>query len=245
MENLPATQVNVKAADLFNAQMPATTEGAPRDMAAVATSAFIPTLTIAYGLSESVKKRVAQLGEFVLAGQTSLGPKIEVIFLQYRIHACRVKNKSEIVDHCFHITGSIQNDPEYQKYISAKQDVGVELVQGTDLLFWIPAANAFAVFYCKKTLASYAMDIYRQGAGGHLVGIETVLAENRNRTRSWYNLLISPLNRAVKGSPCGVPEDKKDIEIPGELLSKTYAMFMNPASGAGVEKAADGTERDR
>jgi len=71
------------------------------------------------------------------------------------------------------------------------------------------------------------------------------LAENRNRTRSWYNLLISPLNRAVKGSPCGVPEDKKDIEIPGELLSKTYAMFMNPASGAGVEKAADGTERDR
>jgi len=241
-ENLP-----VSANDLFNAQMPTAAGDTPKDLAAVASSSFLPNLSIGYGTSDAVKKKIAQMGEFVLAGQTSLGSKVEVILLQYRIHACRVKNKVEFMDHCYHVNtrGSIAQNAEYQKYTSQASEPGVELIQGSDVLFWIPAANAFAVMFFKKTLAQYAAELYKHGAGGRLVAMETVPMENRTRTHSWYGLTVTPLNRGVKGGPAGIPDDKKDIVIPGDLLTRTYGMFMNPSSGDGVEKDSDGGTRDR
>jgi hypothetical protein len=231
--NLP--DPDTTAISLVNEQITAT----ETPLTEITTQSWIPIMSIGYQTSESVKKGIAKLGDFVLANQTTLGPKIEVLCLDYRVHAILYDlDKLEFDDEIFvpsSYKAPLTQHKEYQAFINQSIKVptagkkGKEMQTGADLFFYIPAQQMFATILLKKTLATYIDSIYRAGLGGRLIELSTILMQNRSRTREWYGIAVKQTSRALVGSK--LPAVTADVKMPPDLFNKYYKMFINPKKG--------------
>lgn len=214
----------------------------------VSTQNWINSLVICYAISESFEKGIAKPGEFVLASQTSLGNKMDVVCFDYRVHAVVVNNKTQTFEDQIFVPStyqnSLKNHSEYQAFVNQAVKPGCEIQEGTDLLFYIPAQSVFASLFCKKTLNASAEPIYRASRGGRLVTISTLKQSNKANTRSWYVIVPVPTNRGVIG--CTLPGVVADISVPADMFARNINLFRNPPKGAEtVSEAEAAPVRDR
>lgn len=240
-ELVPVTSMN----DLLATQTQEATP--PAVFQEVSSQSWINTLTICYAISESFEKGIAKPGEFVLAGQTSLGNKIECVCFDYRVHTVLINTKLQSFEDNIFVpstyVGSLKLHKEYQDFITQTLKADCEIQEGTDLLLYIPSATVFATIFCKKTLAASAEGVYKASRGGRLVTVSTLKQSNKTNTRSWYTMVPIPTNRGVIG--CTLPGIVADISVPPDMFSKNINLFRNPAKGPVTITSESAPERDR
>jgi hypothetical protein len=213
-------------------------------------SGFIPFLNVAYGLSESVSKRIAQIGDFVLGGTTTLGLKIKIILVDWRLHSAIWNDniKSGEGD-CYQLSSDnrkIEDNPEWVKFNNQKLAPGLKLQTGVDGLLWLVDQNAFAIMFFKSTLQSSFSPIYKASAGGRAVEITTRAMVSKRTKNQFFIIDSTPLNRAVVGSNWEIPgiNITCDINIPKDLLAGALKKF-NTIEVTETASAEESGTRDR
>ena len=205
---------------------------------------WIPSLTVCYATSDSFKKKIAMPGDFVLAGQTKLGSTIQVVPIDFRLHAIVWdKDNNKFDSECFHLSNDprdVKEDTEYQTFINQTAPKGCEIQVGSDVFMFLPEQNAFCSFFCKKSLAQAGGAIWKAGMGGRMLEITTHEEESRKGT--YYSILIVQTDRAIVGSEVAV--NTKDIALPADKFTQNYNLFIKPAKGVEVVEGK-GTERVR
>lgn len=195
---------------------------------------WIPSLAICYATSDAFEKGIAKPGEFVLAGQTTLGSTIQVVPIDVRLHAIIWdKDENKFAGEIFHLSNDprdVKDNPEYQAFINQNVLAHQEIQKGSDIFVYIPDQNAFASFFCKKSLAQAAGNIWKAGAGGRLLELTT--HGEKTKRGSWFSIEIKPLDRAVAGS--NVEVTNKDIGLPVDKFNQFYSIFVNPQKGVEV-----------
>lgn len=242
-DNLPE---KMNASNLFEIQEKEEESSALKEMSA---SDWIPRLSIGYATSDSVKHGKANLGDFVLSNETSLGNKIKVVILSYRVHAAVVDKKKNNIDSHFYISRDYKEPlalhEEFQAFMNQPVGLGKEVQEGIDLFMYLPEHNSFAQLWCKKTLKRSANTCFAASRGGRVIEIATVMRENRARTRSWFELSTAQTGECVsgRGETTGL---KETVTIPNDLLLKYMNQFENPPKEEGEfvdEDAAPERER--
>lgn len=207
---------------LFNQK----TEETKENLQSVTVSNYVPNLTVAYATSDCVKKtKIAELGDFVLGGMTTLGPTIELSILDYRLHAVVWdKNKKEVVSEAYHLprkngeSYSPKDDPEWMAYISQKLPYGQELQQGADMFVYLPKHNMFGSFFMKKTIGKFIQPLMAAADRPRIAKVTTVYAEYKGN--SWYNLAITETSNRLDPST-----------IPLDIADKYHKIFLDPNKG--------------
>lgn len=219
------------------------------NLQALKTSSFIPSFAIGYPTTKAVKEGIARPGEFILGGQTSLGKTTEVVVLAWRMHAAWLSKQGAVETESFHfpVNGDAKDNAEYQAFLAspAPTVASKEMVEGADLLLWIPAQTMFGLFFMKKTLAKQAAMFVDAGKGGRLLTVGSVFKTFTNKksgeTFEWYECSVTPQQVAVRGS--ALPGVEATLDISGDMLSKFFPIWQSPAKGIKTED--ENVERDR
>lgn len=231
---------NQTALELLN-QTAVVDTNASDDIATTATSSFIPSLAVAYGTSKSVAELgICSPGDFCFANKTNLGKEIEVAVLKYRLRASIWDDgKSEYSGpSVFHMPGTpVGTDQKYQQYISQKLKAGEDLQQGTELLLWVVEAQAYAIFFFKKTSAITAAEMWKLGTG-RFMKLKTT--PQKGKKGYFFPISVTPCNRKVAGVNINIVGiTLEDVAIPLSGLSSSMNLFLNPPSyeqGENVER---------
>jgi hypothetical protein len=218
---------------------------ASADITSVQTTSWVPSLSVAYGTSKAVKERRANIGDFVLAGQTSLGTSIKAVVCTYRLRAAVWNDKTkQYGDSCYHMHNnelSVKNDEQYNKFLNQALRAGEEIQSGTEFLLFLPEQNVFAIIFLKKTLTSYIQPIWNCGPG-RLIQLSTMLI--KGKYNEWYGFDVIPLARALEGSSVKDPNVTLayDVKMPADLFEKNYNLFLKPNKTESVEDADTGSQ---
>lgn len=242
---------NENPLSIINRNLPSTdTEQAEAMLDSVVNMNWIPSLSICYAVSKSFKNKIAMPGEFVLAGQTNLSSKINMLVLDFRIHTviCNLDDQT-FESEIYHLStdGDLKDNKEYTAFCNqtlpaktTKNPKGHELQKGVDLFIYLPEQACFCSMFCKKSLAQAGGQLEKAGAGGRLLEISTIA--NEGKRGDWYSLNIVPKDHAAVGS--GLAVGHKDIALPVDKFTKYHTLFINPVKG--VETTDEGnTERVR
>lgn len=207
--------------DLFAA--PATSEVDQQQLSSIATTSYVPSLAIAYGTSDSVKKtKIASPGDFTLGGMTCLGDTIEMCVLDWRFHAVLWDGNSNSTEaEIFHFreNGPQSGNPEWVKFIGQPTKVKQEVKQGADMFVWLPRYNMFGSFFMKGSLTKFLQPLIT-AAHLRLARVSTSYQEAKRSSNSWYDLIITELSERI--DPTKIPED---------LFKKYMSIFKNPVKG--------------
>ena len=195
-----------------------------------ASSKFIPSLKITYGVSKHIGEDGSVPGDFFLDGKT-IGKEMTVCSLAYRFQCISLTKDGEFVESLV-LTKEGKEDirfkdrEELKRFQVANKNNKVD--DGFDQLMYIPEINAFGVFFFKKKLAKYSEPVMRSSANGGLVNIKTVKKEWKSY--SWYEIQPSQVDGSVE-----LPSNTKDV-------LKTY---LSQAIVEEEEKPAGATKRER
>jgi hypothetical protein len=184
-------------------------------------------------------------GQFIFGQDKNLGTSLVVVA------ACREQNGKVVPLYRSHAlllvdqeveAESFDPNSEVYKQIHAesksKQKVeGRAAMTGVDMLFWIPAAQDFGVFYFKKTMKKEADAFYRLGQAGTVAVMRSHLIVTAYR---WY---------VPKGDPY-VPTEKQtpiaDLARPSkELTAKAIELFIAPLVATTPVEETGGEARAR
>jgi hypothetical protein len=247
-ENLPATnEENINPLSMINNSIESDNSEETKALTEGIQQSWIPSLGICYALSKTCAQGIARPGEFVLAGQTSLGSEVELISFDFRNHAMKVFENKDVRGNVYHSSSDKRNleaDEEYQKFIHTPCVKGEKILNGVDLFVYVPAQNAFATMYLKGSTHKYAVKIHEASRGGRVVKLQTEHVEYKGK--QWYNLKVLPTNRCLQGSNLEIPGMtlEKTIQVPNAAFNENYKVFKFPPSEV-LEDDEGGVERDR
>ena len=239
MENEVAKTADLTG--LLSSQLEETSGSNP--LAEIVPQSWITSLGIAYGISDIVAKGDARPGEFVVGGKTAIGKTIQVVPLDFRLHAAHVKKETFTHEEsCYHLSSDprdLKDDVEWQEFVNREVPADCDLKSGSDLFIYIPDQTIFVTMFFKGSLAKFADPIYQAGRGGKLVELET-----EGYVFKKYNLFS--INNRVTGK--GLVSSQaggidKTVDMPEDMFKKFYGLFINPKQG--IEKAAGEEERSR
>lgn len=200
------------------------------ELVRIGTSDYIPLLTLAYSLSESVDKGIARPGEFVLAKTTSLGSELECVPLAYRLHAALINVETFSFVESQYVQMGEATPQSYKEFVTMNAPTGHEVQEGADLFLFIPKIDSFAQIFMKKTLGKAVQPIWSAGKGGRLVKLVTKQEKNRAGSRKWYTITPFATQRALEISKLeGVT---KDVKMDINLFTKYNNQFRNPPKSA-------------
>lgn len=213
---------NSSAVDFFKQQ-------SQTPVAAPEIQQFIPYLSIGYGSSDAVLSRKAQLGEFILGGNTALGFSIKVVAAAYRPHASVWDDagKSTLMD--FYLKQGVvpSENPEWQKFIKQALPPTQKMQIGVDILLWLVDQSVFTQMFMKNTLYSAFAGLWQASANGRAVELATEGIRAKKSGNVFYKINTIPLNRAIVGSSWNIPgiNIDCDINIPLEFLMSATEKF--------------------
>ena len=198
---------------------------------------FCPLLTVASGLSESVTKGIANVGEWVLGKETSLGTEIEAVPLAYRSHAALIDTKSfEFVESQYVLMGQKPTEA-YRAFCVMQPPAGHKIQVGADIIMYIPKVSNFGQIFMQKTLAKYAQPIWSAGKGGRLVKLSTFPMTNRLGTRKWTGINIFETKQSLKISK--LQGYSQNIPMDIDIYTKYLNQFSNPVKSAAETVSED------
>lgn len=219
-------------------------------LAEIATLTYIPALNVCYGVSEIVKQRLAQGGDFSLGGKTNLGQTIKIVLLGYRLKATIWnKAKEEFEGTIYHMVNNpktLAQDEEWQNFLKKERTLTMDqkLEKGTELFVYLPESNNFGLFFMKNTLEQFAQPIW-QCKVGRLVQLTTAL--HKGKRNDWYDLVIVPLAKSLRGVNINIPGQtiEADISMPMDLYARNLELFQNPRKFEKLEDAPAAPARNR
>lgn len=187
---------------------------------------FLKRLSLAQGLSDSVKKRKAQLGDFTYGvgdELVNLGPKVRLVVGPLRPHALH------LIDGEVEAESFDPSDPVFKKIQSyamskTKRPQGDSPAFGMDCLFYIPEKNVFATYFFSKTARREARPLF--DLAGQLIELYSVEVEGKKN--SWYVPRVQVLDQGANPPPV----------IEGSLHATALASF-NVGGGAGDDAETD------
>ena len=171
-----------------------------------ASTKFVPSLKITYGVSKHIGEDGSVPGDFFVDGKT-LGKSITVCSLSYRFQAIAMTQDGEFVESLV-LTKAGKEDirfkdrEEYKRFMTANASNKVD--DGFDQLLYIPETQQFGVFFFKKKLAKYAAPVMEGSKNGGLVNIKTVKKEWKSF--SWYEVQPSQADGSVE-----LPSNAQDV----------------------------------
>lgn len=226
---------NEEAGDLLN-QADSIETG---ELTKLGQSDWIPLMAVAHFLSDSVATGKARPGEFFLGGQTSLGEKITVIPLAFRLHVALINtDNNEFVENQYAMMGQPSSE-EYKALVAMRLSppVGHTVSEGADLFLYLPGSNSFAQFFMKGELAKDIDTVWRTGKGGKAVEIKTVLNKAKRGSNKWFRLNVVPTQHSLKIAKTGL----QDIDMDVDQYTKFLKQFSNPVK-ATTETVSGSTE---
>ena len=187
---------------------------------------FLPDFALAYAISKTVTvKGIARPGEFTLGGQTSLGKKVEVVPLDFRRHLGYQKDDYSYEAEMFHFSdmGDVRDNEEYTQFRD-NCPKNLELVEGVDLLLWLPEQRVFCKMFLKKTTVKYAKQIVDDGIGGRVLEISTEVQSKGSKT--WYNINVVKTQKALLGSKLQAVD--ACVELPIDKFQEAIGIWRSP-----------------
>jgi hypothetical protein len=212
-------EVNVSAEDI--------------NLSTLAAIKYIPSINIAAGNSKIVvEKKLARPGEWFVNNIT-FGDTIEIIPITFRSRSNLFnKDSKSIVKSIirFRDSGDLKNDKEWVEFTSQKIE-GHEIQTGPELLFFMPKANLFCIFFSKKSVSFTGAELFQKGSG-RLCQLKTRwhTATFKGKTNSWFKYDFSILPNGLESWPETFKTQgiKYDIPIDGSLLQNALMLFKSP-----------------
>jgi len=195
---------------------------------------WIPLMAVCHWLSESFDKGVAQPGEFVLGGQTSLGDTILAVPLAFRLHVALIdSNTSEFKENEYCMMGQ-EKSAAYTALSNLNPPSGYTIAEGADLFLFLPEHDSFAQIFMKGQLAKDVNTVWSNGRGGKQLKLKTIKQESTKNKRKWFRLNVSTTSDSLVNAQVG----NKNIPMDTELYKKFLGQFSNPVKAA-AETVAD------
>jgi hypothetical protein len=193
---------------------------------------FLKRLALAQGLSDSVKKRKAQLGDFTVGvGEdlVNLGPEVKMVVGPMRPHALHLID-GEVEAESFNPDDSVFKKIQQKALAKGKRQQGDSPMFGVDCLFFIPSHGLFVTYFFSKTARREARPLFE--LAGQLIELYSVEVEGKNN--SWFVPRVQKLDQAANPPPV----------IDSSLHATALASF-NVGGGAGVEDEEDDTTEEK
>lgn len=214
----------------------------------VGASDYVPYLTIVYKTSKAFENGLAKIGDLFLGGKTTLGNIVKMVILDYRVH-CAVNNTDDYsFTSEFFIPSSnkepLSSNEKYINFMSQDTRSNEKLIEGSDLLIWLPDHNSFAQFFCKASLARYGSPMYKASRGGRVIEV-TGNKEEGKQNKSWVSLTIVQTQECLEGSAYASQGYKATTALPVDLFGKYIKQFQNPNMDEIVGKDETNAKRDR
>lgn len=199
---------------------------------------WIPLMSVAQFMSDSVKQGIAVGGEFVLSGKTSLGKEITVTTLAYRLHVALINiDTNDFVENQYCMMG--QNTSEaYRTLATLNPPPRHTVVEGADMFMYLPDHSTFAQIFLKGQLAQDVDNIWRMSKGGRCAKIKTNMQQNKSKSRAWFRISVTQMQDSLNIAKTGA----QNIPIDVDLYKKYLGQFSNPATAAAETVTESGAE---
>lgn len=200
-------------------------------------SDWIPILTVAHYLSQSVDKGVAKAGEFVLGGQTSLGTEIKAVPLAFRLHVALFGPDNEFVENQYCMMGQRPSEA-YNNLVKLIPPKKHTVSEGADMFLFLPDQNTFAQFFMKGQLAKDVQTVWLNGRGGRQIVMRTDKVQNKTGNKKWFRIFVNTTPSSVTIANVG----NKDIAMDIVTYKKFLGQFSNPVTTAVETVSAEEVE---
>jgi len=180
-----------------SAMVPAESQASKNLQAMDTPTNYIPSLKITYAISEHFIQQKAKLGEFFYNNELALGTSIKASAVGYRYQViARDKNSKDFVESLVLAESDtpFRMRDEYKDF--CKQNVKHDIIDGVDILLFLPDHNLYCVLFCRKKLLKGGLQILEKGANGSIVKITTI--PKSWKKLSWYVLEVQGLGEKVE-----------------------------------------------
>lgn len=206
------------------------TTTAEKNLAAMDTpTTYIPGIKVTYGISEHFQQGKAKLGDFFYNNELSLGTSIVATAVGYRYQAMSIDKSSKDFVESLVLGESdtpFRQRPEYKAF--CERNLTNDIIDGVDILLYLPEHNIYGVIFCKKKLLSGGLAILAKGSKGATVTINTVKKEWKKFV--WFILDVKPTGKTVK-------VDEADLKL------EIYNANIDENTSTGTEEPTNGRKR--